>query len=70
MGRISRAAAGAAVGLALVGGLAGAAFAAVPAGIAAGAHGAGGPVQVCYPTAVEYGTAVGCATSAVTAIEY
>jgi hypothetical protein len=72
MARISNAAAGAAASMALFGGIAGAALAAVPTGTAAtaAAYGAAGPVQVCNPTAVEYGTPVGCATSDVTAIEY
>ena len=64
MGRISKAAAGAAASVALLGGIAGTVLTAVPVGAA-------GAVRVCHPTAVEYGaTAPGCATPHVTAIEY
>ena len=70
MARISKAAAGVAASMALLGGIGGAALAAIPVGTAAMAYGAAGRVVVCNPTAVEYGTSVGCATSDATAIEY
>jgi hypothetical protein len=70
MGRISKAATGAIAGMALLGGIGGTVLAVAPAGTVAAANGAPGPVQVCNPTAIEYGTVVGCVTSDATAIEY
>jgi hypothetical protein len=63
MGRISRAAASVAAGMALPAGLGGAALAMAPAG-------ATGAVRVCNPTAVEYATLIPCARPDVTAVEY
>jgi len=60
MRRISRIIVGAAASAALLGGLGGAALAVVPTVTAVSASGI---APVCNPTAIEYGTVVGCPTS-------
>jgi hypothetical protein len=64
MARIGKAAASAVACAALLGGIGGVVFAAGAAAVPAG------KVQVCNPTAIEYGASAGCAMSHPTAVEY
>jgi hypothetical protein len=63
MRRISRMVIGAAASTALLGGIGGAVLTAVPTGTTAATaieYATSGTVPICNPTAIEYGTSVGC----------